>query len=690
MKNFSRALISFAIATLFTACGGGGAGVTPPQRPASSPTPAATPTSVPAISGTSLSVGYQPQSATLPTAPSGLGATFGVQGSNAPGTTLNLILYPALPTGAPTLQSSKRIVKSIGGNPQGQAYITVVASQLVTFLTPPQITFTLPTAPTSGTVFGLAYYDPTQPTLGWQLLPGNTTNTGAAIAFAPLSPTLIFQAGQTYIFALVTSQALASPVPPISGPGILLIAFPNTDMGLNVGYGIVTINGVALPPSIVYVGSAGNEIQVQAQSTTAAKVKVAVYASSNVNVPPIAYADTTANIVAAQTSITTGALKPVLQACSVSLNPAVVTTGTASDVGIVVTPLSMSGVYGSTYVDLNDNAPVLNATVTDPSGQSVITLQPTLTAPGKLHYSGSGIGPASVGVTSGTITAAASLSYTAVLDGFAMENVVTGSGGLVQSQSIGYYDAGASTPLWSSAGPAIFNGQIAIDANGNIWAEIQNGGLTAFKSDGTPLGTVTSITNETLLTFDSNNQLYMATPYNGANLLKIYSLSSGLTPTLVRTITLPAFAVAAAVDKSGTIYIETGSTPSQVPALYAYPSGASSPSSYTFTNVGAPVTDPQGNVYVNLGRAIAQWAVGTQISSPPTRTVATATTSANFTFGSFAVAPSGDGCAIEYNFLGFSQEVTQSISWTPSGATTPVCPQPALNGSSWTIAAPMH
>jgi len=154
----------------------------------------------------------------------------GISGSIAmPATTIgegsaSITLQATLPAGAPLPQSvgrrsASRATRSpadIGAFVTPLAYIVLDTSSALTFRATPGITFTFSAGVPRGYAY-LAFFDPNNPSLGWNAIAGPvlTGSTSVALPSAlDASPALALSPGTAYIFALVENgSVLPTPTP---------------------------------------------------------------------------------------------------------------------------------------------------------------------------------------------------------------------------------------------------------------------------------------------------------------------------------------------------------------------------------------------------------------------------------------------------------------------------------------------
>lgn len=209
--------IAVATCALLVACGGGGGGggITP-----ASPTPTPLPTTSPQSTSASLNsssttlVNFGSVSSNGTKVISSAAVTLPMASPDATGT---IAVSANAPNGAPT--PSARIVhfkrQTLGVPTTPIVYFALNLSTSTTIYSSPavQLTGVTVTQPCY-----LVVYDPADPSAGWNGLAGPATPVGGTVTIraASLMQPIALRAGQTYIFAIVTSQ---STVPtPSPGP----------------------------------------------------------------------------------------------------------------------------------------------------------------------------------------------------------------------------------------------------------------------------------------------------------------------------------------------------------------------------------------------------------------------------------------------------------------------------------------
>lgn len=255
------ALTFTAAALTVVACGGGGAGnplptSTPSSAPTASPTPISVPTSapftvvvatpLPAVTPPPAGSTPQPVPVALPTTSSGVTGQISLPiTQSSAGTQAQITMTNTAPGGLPPLDiahSNRAQLRPLDlTNINVLLYVAVAFSGGVSLSNQPNLTFTLPSNQiVSGAYYYVAFYDPTRPSVGWQLGfegPGSVSGTtvsfngsgGNAFSFAPW---------QTYVFGLyIVPAALPTPTPAPT-PTATPVPTPSPTP--------VTINGVSL------------------------------------------------------------------------------------------------------------------------------------------------------------------------------------------------------------------------------------------------------------------------------------------------------------------------------------------------------------------------------------------------------------------------------------------------------------
>jgi thermitase len=200
--------------------------------PTATPTPAPTPT-LPVSSSASATAGAAATSATLATIQAGYGGVVSLPATTSGTGTATLGLATSNASGVPTVSSSARLPRAIGGSLTTLVYLTFSTTAPLTFATWPALSFTLPSSVSlqSGSLY-LAFYNPANATAGWSTLAGPAVFSGSQVSFAPIPGPITFAPGPTYAFALIaTGQVLVAstptPVPatsPSASPTLLAAA----------------------------------------------------------------------------------------------------------------------------------------------------------------------------------------------------------------------------------------------------------------------------------------------------------------------------------------------------------------------------------------------------------------------------------------------------------------------------------
>jgi hypothetical protein len=244
-KNNYISWVSLVIVSMaLCACGSSNSSPSPIQ-PVASPTAAPTavpiPKASPFTSVTSVvGVSAVAASVTVPVVAGYAGSIdFGVPTVLPPGTTISTTVSNVAPTagGVPALSSVSRQVlaqrktASADGAVVVLTYDDLLFSNAVTYGKAPSFVLTVPAADVVTAAYYLAMYDPSRPSLAWQLgFEGPGTVTGTTIAFSSVSfSPFTFAANANYYFALYAisaSAAAPTPAPSIS-PTAAVTATPN-------------------------------------------------------------------------------------------------------------------------------------------------------------------------------------------------------------------------------------------------------------------------------------------------------------------------------------------------------------------------------------------------------------------------------------------------------------------------------
>lgn len=226
MTRLFGTALGLACLSAMVACGKGS---TLPPAPVSTATPVAIVSSAPVSVATQVPVvlpasssGATPMPVPLPTA---AGFTPAMQlplPNLATNAQLTVAVSNVQPAGIPTLSlgravQSKRTARSLGDSTV-LLFTKLFFSSTVALPSAPGFTFDCPPADIIGSAsYYIAFYDPTRPSLGWQLaFEGPATIAGAHVSFAPNPATLTFAANVAYYFALIAipqsvSQPTAAP-----------------------------------------------------------------------------------------------------------------------------------------------------------------------------------------------------------------------------------------------------------------------------------------------------------------------------------------------------------------------------------------------------------------------------------------------------------------------------------------------
>ncbi len=146
----------------------------------------------------------------LPPAAGGVSGSIVLTAASA-AATVTLTLSATPPSGAPSLQSSRRLARTIGAPAAGLAYLTAQSSADVSFNSTFGANIAVP-GPVNGAEY-LVMYDPGNPGLGWTLV-SMAGSPGAGIPAGFGNIILNFAKGTTYDFALIATQSsLTLPLP---------------------------------------------------------------------------------------------------------------------------------------------------------------------------------------------------------------------------------------------------------------------------------------------------------------------------------------------------------------------------------------------------------------------------------------------------------------------------------------------
>lgn len=673
--------VAAVLLAAFTGCGGGGAQLPPGQPASPGPTSVPTPTSTPPdTTSVQLQGSYYPQTVTMPALHSGYGATVTFSGTNTIAA-LQLVLASSVSPNVPAVSGHVRRA-TIGGTPSPLVFLTMTPAAQYALYTLPKITFSVPSSVTTGTPLGLAFYDPTQPSTGWTLVSSSFVNA-ASVTFPAGGPSPLLLPSNSYVLALVTLAGLPTPAPTPGGTGFLQFAFTNAPVGAlsEVQSVVISVNGTALPAVPLTTVTAGNygraAARVQLNAVSNASVSAVLYPTANGTGTPIGFSHGTADVIGGLTTTVGAPVDPVLKGLSIAPDTTTVASGTPTTVNLTITPGGPSGLPPwPNWYDASGNKLTFTTTVSDPTGQTSISQQPTPTATGSAHYSGIGSGPAVFTASAGSFHSQYGLSYTPHLEIFAS---IVGTGKYYPQPLLTLAAAGAASRLFSvnfgiSPGPYTS----AFDPNRNVWSS-DGTKLYEFNPSGALVTTIPLSSTELLLGFGQDGTMYTGTaPGSSTPAFFAYSIS-GATRTLLRTYALPAPPAALSSAPDGTLFVTTASGGAQQPAVYEYAPAATSPSMWTFSNVGPTAVDANGNVYlVKNDLNVYEWQTGTPITATPAIIATEGSTGAQG-LTSIAVNPDGYGCAI-----GFVPDVFQApaglfsqIGFSPAGPSTAWCPQTA-------------
>jgi hypothetical protein len=204
------------------ACGGGGAGSTPPFNSGTA-APPSVPTLAPATAATTVPLSAAtaaPQAVSIPPA-AGLSGTITLPAATIPpGTSVDVTTTTTAPAGVAPLafgRSPQAVREARSSGLEVLYYQGLRFTQTVTFPGYPAFTIALPAGydPTKG-VFELAFYDG----LGWTYpVGGPGTANGQQLVFSSAAGPVTYQANQTYYFALYYAPAPPAPTPtPTASP----------------------------------------------------------------------------------------------------------------------------------------------------------------------------------------------------------------------------------------------------------------------------------------------------------------------------------------------------------------------------------------------------------------------------------------------------------------------------------------
>lgn len=223
------------------ACSGAGSNVAADSHASTALIPAAAGAAAPALAQTAAVAGTQTirlgPALSVALAPISSGASAGIDfPETATGTGLATIsLSAAPPPGVPALHRLSAPVTPL-------AYVTLEPSTDVSFRATPGATFTFPAGTLAGYAY-LAFFDPANPSLGWNVMSGPARASGTRVSLPSqpdASPPLALAAKNAYVFAVAQSAGvLPTPAP---APGTITeYEIPN---GANAGLS----NGIVAGP----------------------------------------------------------------------------------------------------------------------------------------------------------------------------------------------------------------------------------------------------------------------------------------------------------------------------------------------------------------------------------------------------------------------------------------------------------
>ena len=234
--------------------GGGGGGSTPAVVSVPTPTPTATP--IPSFSS-STSVPLSSGALTVPSS-NGFGGSVNLTAGSVPiGTVVNETLTNVAPTGLP-LASLSDVRRPLASQAGSTLYLVLSVTNTVTLSAPPAFTLAVPNAfLISGDSYYLAFYDGSQPTLGWQAPFGGPAAYANGALSVTASKPVTLQANVTYGFALyaVAGGGTATPTPtssPSPSPTPTSSATPTGGVGV-----VIT---VPTTPPIVAANATGSPV----------------------------------------------------------------------------------------------------------------------------------------------------------------------------------------------------------------------------------------------------------------------------------------------------------------------------------------------------------------------------------------------------------------------------------------------
>jgi hypothetical protein len=206
---------SAALCLLAGGCIGGNTNPSPSNNPTPQPTAIVTPPSGTTIA--TVTAGAVPATASIPQNTAGISATVAVPATSAGQGNVTLALS-ATPQFGVTLQSLGR--SSIGAT--AVAYLTLDAGVGMTLSAFPQISITLPNAPSATPYLG--FYDAGHASNGFvPAVGGPGTVGGTTVAFTPVAVPLVLNSGVPVVFALYASST-GMPVVTANAPNASFLA----------------------------------------------------------------------------------------------------------------------------------------------------------------------------------------------------------------------------------------------------------------------------------------------------------------------------------------------------------------------------------------------------------------------------------------------------------------------------------
>lgn len=286
-RNAAAALLATGILALgIAACGGGSGGSfvgptsaptasapTAPPIPAASPFSVATAAALPVVTPPPAGQTPQPVPVSVPTTSAGYGGTFSLPiagpSSIAANTQSVVTLSNQMPTGAPaSFVRRAQVVRPLAGSGLVPIlFLQIAFSGGVSLANQPAISFDLPASNiVSGASYYVALYDPTRPSLGWQLgFEGPGAVSGSTVTFAGGAGSFNFAPFFPYVFALYAQSASApTPTPPPTPsptpvptatptPGATPTPIPSPGFGISPSS--ISFNSIGATQSITATGS---------------------------------------------------------------------------------------------------------------------------------------------------------------------------------------------------------------------------------------------------------------------------------------------------------------------------------------------------------------------------------------------------------------------------------------------------